>query len=65
MVQDEEIYLDPDSFRPERFFNDDGTLNNNTVQHVFGFGRRYVVFGWECKPLTKSTYYVEFVPVDT
>ena len=44
MMRDEEIYPDPDSFRPERFFNDDGTLNNDTAQYVFGFGRRYVVF---------------------
>ena len=45
MMRDEETYPDPDSFRPERFFNDDGTLNNDTAQYVFGFGRRYVVFG--------------------
>ncbi|KIL66859.1 hypothetical protein M378DRAFT_160386 [Amanita muscaria Koide BX008] len=25
---------------PERFFNADGTLNNDTVNYVFGFGQR-------------------------
>ena len=42
MLRDEEMYPDPDSFKPERFFNDDGTLNGDTVPYAFGFGRRYV-----------------------
>jgi len=45
MMRDEEMYPDPDSFKPERFFNDDGTLNGDTVPYAFGFGRRYVVLG--------------------
>ena len=45
MMRDEEMYPDPDSFKPERFFNDDGTLNDDTVPYAFGFGRRYVMLG--------------------
>ena len=44
MTRDEEVYEDADSFRPERFFKADGTLNDDTVDYAFGFGRRYVAF---------------------
>ena len=40
--RDEEMYQDPESFIPERFFKTDGTLNADTVSYAFGFGRRYV-----------------------
>ncbi|KIL66889.1 hypothetical protein M378DRAFT_354487 [Amanita muscaria Koide BX008] len=40
IARDEAIYQDPDRFMPERFFNTDGTLNNDTVSYAFGFGRR-------------------------
>ncbi|KIJ67131.1 hypothetical protein HYDPIDRAFT_128765 [Hydnomerulius pinastri MD-312] len=40
MAHDEEKYPDPFSFKPERFFKDDGTLNDDTVVYGFGFGRR-------------------------
>ncbi|KAF8342404.1 cytochrome P450 [Amanita rubescens] len=43
MMRDEEMYPDPESFKPERFFNDDGTLNGDTVPYAFGFGRRVCV----------------------
>ncbi|KIL66911.1 hypothetical protein M378DRAFT_355031 [Amanita muscaria Koide BX008] len=33
-------YPGPDSFNPERFLNPDGTLNDDTVNYAFGFGRR-------------------------
>lgn len=33
-------YPNPDEFRPERFFDADGILNNDTVSFVFGAGRR-------------------------
>ncbi|KAF8634134.1 hypothetical protein AX15_001065 [Amanita polypyramis BW_CC] len=39
-TQDESVYPDPESFKPERFFNSDGTLNNDTIEYAFGFGRR-------------------------
>ncbi|KIL53882.1 hypothetical protein M378DRAFT_174541 [Amanita muscaria Koide BX008] len=39
--RDEAIYQDPERFMPERFFNADGALNNDTVNYVFGFGLRY------------------------
>ena len=44
MTRDEEVYQDADSFLPERFLKADGTLNDDTVDYAFGFGRRYVVF---------------------
>ena len=44
MTRDEEIYEDPDSFRPERFLKAEGTLNDDTMDYAFGFGRRYVRF---------------------
>jgi cytochrome P450 len=46
MTRDEEVYSDPESFKPERFINN-GTLNKNIRDPrdiVFGFGRRYVLF---------------------
>ena len=44
MTRDEEVYQDADSFRPERFLKADGTLNDDTMDYAFGFGRRYVAF---------------------
>ncbi|KIL66896.1 hypothetical protein M378DRAFT_160436 [Amanita muscaria Koide BX008] len=38
--RNEDKYSNPDSFNPERFFNPDGTLNDDTVGYAFGFGRR-------------------------
>ncbi|KAF8630988.1 hypothetical protein AX15_002696 [Amanita polypyramis BW_CC] len=40
LTRDESVYPDPESFKPERFFNPDGTLNNDTIEYAFGFGRR-------------------------
>src|SRR5712675_3480862 len=35
------MYPDPDDFKPERFFNPDGSLRNDPVlASGFGFGRR-------------------------
>ena len=42
MTRDETVYTDPESFKPERFLNDDGTCNEDDVSIAFGFGRRYV-----------------------
>ena len=42
-MHDEDVYPNADLFRPERFFNPDGTLNDDTIGYAFGFGRRYVV----------------------
>ncbi|TFK73293.1 cytochrome P450 [Pluteus cervinus] len=40
MTRNEEIYPDPESFKPERFLNPDGTLNSDDRYLTFGFGRR-------------------------
>ena len=40
MSHDEKKYHNPEAFMPERFLLDDGTLNEDTVSWVFGFGRR-------------------------
>ncbi|KAF8997615.1 cytochrome P450 [Cyathus striatus] len=40
MTHDESIYPDPNEFRPERFFKEDGELNNDISDLPFGFGRR-------------------------
>ena len=44
MTRGEEVYQYVDSFRPERFLNADGTLNDDTMNYTFGFERRYVTF---------------------
>jgi cytochrome P450 len=44
MGHDESRYPDPHAFMPERFFNDDGSLKPNDVDHIaYGFGRRICV----------------------
>jgi cytochrome P450 len=40
ITHDEANYADPYSFKPERYFLPDGTLNNDTNVLTFGFGRR-------------------------
>lgn len=44
MTRDESIYKEPNEFRPERFFNADGTLNDDDTVLAYGFGRRYFRF---------------------
>ncbi|KAF8439002.1 cytochrome P450 [Boletus edulis BED1] len=43
VAHDEARYPDPSSFNPDRFFNDNGSLNDDTVSYVYGFGRRVCV----------------------
>ncbi|KIL71197.1 hypothetical protein M378DRAFT_154689 [Amanita muscaria Koide BX008] len=40
ITRNEERYPEPELFRPERYFTEDGTLNKDTVSYAFGFGRR-------------------------
>lgn len=40
MTHNENAYPDPYSFKPERFFTSDGTLNDDDTILAFGFGRR-------------------------
>jgi cytochrome P450 len=40
ITRDEAVYPDPESFKPERFLEEDGSLNHDDISYVFGFGRR-------------------------
>ena len=40
MTHDENFYPDPFTFNPERFFNADGKLNDDSRSLAYGFGRR-------------------------
>ncbi|KAF9534905.1 cytochrome P450 [Crepidotus variabilis] len=40
MTRDPSRYMEPEIFNPSRFLKLDGTLNDDDVQYVFGFGRR-------------------------
>ncbi|KAI0278749.1 cytochrome P450 [Russula aff. rugulosa BPL654] len=41
VLHDPDIYPDPDSFKPERFINEDGSLRDDPVlTTAFGFGKR-------------------------
>ncbi|KAF8869400.1 cytochrome P450 [Infundibulicybe gibba] len=43
MNHNENFYKDSDVFRPERYFDDQGELNNDDAVLAFGFGRRVCV----------------------
>ncbi len=40
MTRDPIKYKDPEEFKPERFLNEAGELNDDEVSYAFGFGRR-------------------------
>jgi cytochrome P450 len=40
MTRNEELYPDPYTFKPERFFNKNGELNLDDRVLAYGFGRR-------------------------
>ena len=42
MNHDEEVYPEPFAFKPERFFDENGKLNENSRILSYGFGRRQV-----------------------
>lgn len=43
MSRDPKKYHNPEVFNPSRFLLEDGRLNDDEVQYVFGFGRRYAI----------------------
>ena len=46
IAHDPKRYPESDEFKPDRFFDSDGQLNDDDVGYVFGFGRRYVCFSY-------------------
>ena len=40
MTRNEDKYPKPDTFMPERFFDEHGNLNDDDMTLAFGFGRR-------------------------
>ncbi|KAF5322721.1 hypothetical protein D9619_000358 [Psilocybe cf. subviscida] len=38
--RDKTRYKDPEAFNPDRFFDEDGNLNDDDSEYAFGFGRR-------------------------
>ena len=45
ILHNEKTYPEPNTFRPERFLNEDGSINPNVPDPIvsFGFGRRFVL----------------------
>jgi cytochrome P450 len=41
MTHDKSVYPEPFAFKPERFFDKNGDLNDDDRILAFGFGRRY------------------------
>ena len=42
MTHDENVYPEPFAFKPERFFDKTGNLNDDARILAYGFGRRFV-----------------------
>jgi cytochrome P450 len=41
MTHEESVFPDPFTFKPERFFDENGKLKDEDRLLAFGFGRRY------------------------
>jgi hypothetical protein len=57
MTHDENVYPDPFTFKPERFLNADGKLNEDDRILTYGFGRRSAFSGQTKKVIYLVTYY--------
>jgi cytochrome P450 len=44
MTHDESVYPEPFVFKPERFLDENGVLNDDDRILAYGFGRRYLPF---------------------
>jgi cytochrome P450 len=42
MTHDESVYPEPFAFKPERFFDNNGELDDDNKILAYGFGRRYL-----------------------
>ncbi|KAJ3503006.1 hypothetical protein NLJ89_g8629 [Agrocybe chaxingu] len=59
ITHDPNMYRDPHAFQPERFFNEDGTLNDDDRILAFGYGRRVCVG----KHVASSTMWISIVSI--
>ncbi|CAA7263055.1 unnamed protein product [Cyclocybe aegerita] len=59
ITHDPNTYKDPHIFQPERFFNEDGTLNDDHRVLAYGYGRRVCVG----KYVASSTMWITIVSV--
>ncbi|KAK7037754.1 hypothetical protein VNI00_010715 [Paramarasmius palmivorus] len=59
MTHDERVYTRPHEFKPERFFNDSGDLNDDDTILAFGFGRRVCVG----RHMAETTLWLTFASV--
>ncbi|KAH9475493.1 Cytochrome P450 monooxygenase COX2 [Psilocybe cubensis] len=59
MTHDENVYPDPFSFKPERFFDSNGKLNDDDRVLAYGFGRRICVG----KSIASSTLWLQIASV--
>ncbi|KAH0591543.1 hypothetical protein H2248_001601 [Termitomyces sp. 'cryptogamus'] len=57
MTHDESRYPEPDLFKPERFFDENGHLNTDDDIIAFGFGRRYAAITSTLSPETNWVMY--------
>ncbi|KAJ8508614.1 hypothetical protein ONZ45_g9138 [Pleurotus djamor] len=63
IMRDENLFPQPDEFRPERFLNEDGTINRKlteVVEITFGLGRRRIK-SLECDIMPRSKEAVKLI----
>lgn len=55
ILHDEEVYPEPEEFKPERFMTEDGKVKDDPLlTYAFGYGRRYacaLLSHYTCEPL--------------
>ena len=56
MTHDESVYPEPFAFKPERFFDENGMINDNLNDRIlaYGFGRRWLPFFYHLNSFSQS-----------